>query len=143
MPTFRKTREVLLCAVSENMASDEEFALLYDINTWKNRNFEYRIYNALNLHEISNDDCVAAFRFQKNDIPRFVTALQLPDELQCGMYNDSRVSSVEILCVIFKRLAFPCQYSDMVPRFASLVLLLSLLLLLLLLLLLIYLLLTT
>ena len=137
MPTFRKTREVLLHAISENMVSDEEFALLYDINTWNNRNFEYRIYNALNLHEISNDKLVAEFRFQNNDIPRFVTALQLPDEIQCGMYNDLRVSSVEFFCVIFKRIAFPCRYSDMVPRFARPVLLFLLLLLL------IYLLLTT
>ena len=70
MPIFRKTREVLLCAISENMVSDEEFALLYDINTSKNRDFEYQIYNAFNLQEISDDDCVAGFRFQKNDILR-------------------------------------------------------------------------
>ena len=54
----------------------------------------------------------------KNDILRLVTALQLPDKIQCGMYNDLRVSSVEALCVILKRLAFPCRYSDMMPRFA-------------------------
>ena len=34
------------------------------------------------------------------------------------MYNDLRVSLVEALCVILKRLAFPCWYSDMMPRFA-------------------------
>ena len=34
------------------------------------------------------------------------------------MYNDLRVSSVEALCVILKRLAFPCRCSDMMPRFA-------------------------
>ena len=117
MATFQKIREVLLYAICENMVSDEEFALLYDVNTSKNRDFEYRIYNAFNLHQIS-DDCVAEFRFEKNDISRLVTALQLPDEIQCGMFNDLRVSSVEALCVILKRLAFPCRYSDMVPRFA-------------------------
>ena len=56
--------------------------------------------------------------FKKNDIPRLVTALQLPDEIQCGIYHDLRVSSVEALCVTLKRLAFPCRYSDMMPRFA-------------------------
>ena len=100
------------------MVSDEELALLYDINTSKNRDFEYRIYNVFNLHKISEYDCVEKFRFQKNDIPRLVTALQLADAIQCGMYNDLRVSSVEALCVILKRLAFPCRYSDMMPRFA-------------------------
>ena len=63
MPTFREAREVLLYAISEYMVSDEEFALLYDINTSKNRDFEYWIYNAFNLHEISDDDCVTEFRF--------------------------------------------------------------------------------
>ena len=33
MLTFREAREVLLYAISENMVSDEKFALLYDINT--------------------------------------------------------------------------------------------------------------
>ena len=118
MPTFREAREVLLYAISENMVSDEEFALLYDINTSKNRNFEYWICNAFNLHEISDNDCVAEFGLQKNDIPRLVTALQLPGGMQCGMYNYLRVNSVEALCAILKRLAFPCRYSDMMPRFA-------------------------
>ena len=89
------------------MVSDYEFALLFDIKTSKNRNFEYWIYNAFNLEEISDDDCLAEFRFQKNDIPRLVTALQLPDEIQCGMNNYLRVSFIEALCVILKRLAFP------------------------------------
>ena len=70
MATFQKTREVLLYAISEKMVSDEELALLYDINTSKNRDIEYRIYNVFNLHKISEDDCVEKFRFQKNDIPR-------------------------------------------------------------------------
>ena len=45
--------------------------------------------------------------FRKNDIPRLVTALQLPDEIQYGMNNYLRVSFIEALCVILKRLAFP------------------------------------
>ena len=50
------------------MVSGEEFTLLYDINTSKNRDFEYWACNAFNLHKIVDDDCVAEFRFQKNDI---------------------------------------------------------------------------
>ena len=60
---------------------------------------------------------MAEFRFQKNDIPKLVTALQLPDEIKCGMHYDLRVSLVEALFVILKRLAFPCRYSDMTSRF--------------------------
>ena len=60
---------------------------------------------------------MAEFRFQKNDIPKLVTALQLPGEIKCGMHYDLRVSLVEALFVILKRLAFPCRYSDMMSRF--------------------------
>ena len=118
MPTSREAREVLLYAISKNMVLDEEFALMYDINTSKNRDFEYGIYNAFNLHKISDDDCVAESRFQKNDIPWLVTALRLPDEIQCDMYNDLIDRSVEALCMILQRLVFPCQYSVMMTRFA-------------------------
>ena len=69
MLTFREAKEVLLYAICKNMVSDEEFALLYDINTLKNRKFEYWIYNAFNLHEISNDNCVAKFRLEEMTSP--------------------------------------------------------------------------
>ena len=118
MPTFQEAREVLLYAVSANMVSDKEFVFLYDVSTLKNRDFEYYIYSAFNLHEISDNDYMAEFIFQKNGVSRLVKALQLPDEIQFGMHNDFMVSMVEALCVLLKRLAFPCQYSDMMPRFA-------------------------
>ena len=79
---------MLLYVISENMVLGEEFALLYDINTSRNGEFEYWTYNAFNLREISDDDCVAEFRFKKNDIHRLVTALQLPGEIHWDMYND-------------------------------------------------------
>ena len=100
------------------MVLDEEFALFYDINTSKNKDFEYWIYNAFNSDEISDDVVWKNSGFKKNDIPRLVTALQLPDEIQCGMNNYLRVSFIEALCVILKRLAFPFWYSDMMHGFA-------------------------
>ena len=118
MPTFQEASEVLLYAISENMVSDKEFVFLYNVSTSKNRDFEYCIYGAVNLHEISDNNYMTEFSFQKNGNLRLVTALQLPDEIQFSMYNDFMVSSVEALCVILKRLAFPCQYSDMMCRFA-------------------------
>ena len=56
---------MLLYTLSKNMVLDEEFALFYDINTSKNKDFEYWIYNAFNSDETSDDDCVEEFRFQK------------------------------------------------------------------------------
>ena len=119
MPRFQEATELVLYAISKSMVLDEEFASLYDTNTSKNRDFEYLIWDAFNLHEISDDDCVVEFRFQKNDMPRLVTALQLPDEKDTVWHVQwFKSSMVEALCVILKRLAFPCRYSDMMPRFA-------------------------
>ena len=135
MPSFREAREALLYAFSDNMISGEDFALLYDINTsknrdfeyWlydefkktsKNRDFEYWLYDEFNLNDISDDDCIAEFRFQKNDIIRLGNELHLPNEIRCSLYNDLCVDSVEALCILLKRLAYPCRYLDMIPRFA-------------------------
>ena len=43
MPIFPEARKVLLHALSKHMISYEEFALLYDINTSKKRDFEHWI----------------------------------------------------------------------------------------------------
>ena len=76
MPTFWEARRVVLYVISESMVSDEEFALLYDINTSKNRDIEYRICNAFNLHEIS-DECVVEFRFQKKWHPEISSSASI------------------------------------------------------------------
>ena len=49
MPTFREAREALLYAFSDNLITDEEFVLLYDVNKSKNRDFEYWNYEKFNL----------------------------------------------------------------------------------------------
>lgn len=118
MPTFRQAREALLYGFSDNLITAEEFILLYDINKSKNRDFEYRLYDNFNLQNISDDDCHSEFRFGKNDIIRLRNTLQLPLELQCSLYNNLRVDSVEALCILLRRLAYPCRYSDIIPRFA-------------------------
>ena len=91
--------------------------MLYDVNKSKNKDFEYWNYETFDLDDISNDDCVSEFRFQKNDIRRLVNVLQLPNEITCHFYNNLHVDSLEGLCIILKRLAYPCRYVDMIPRF--------------------------
>ena len=41
MAIFRKTRKCLLTGYAENLIDEEEFILLYDINTSKNPDFPY------------------------------------------------------------------------------------------------------
>ena len=117
MPKFRETREALLHSYSQNLISDEEFLLLYGINTSKNRDFEYWQYDKFNLDSISDDDVISEFRFMKHDIKRLVDVMNFPNEITCHFYNDLRVSGLEALCIVLKRLAYPCRYVDMIPRF--------------------------
>ena len=75
--TFREAREHLLYAFSESLINDEDFALLYDLNTSKNQDFHYWEYDSFDLGAISEDDAYAEFRFLKNDIKRLGRALRL------------------------------------------------------------------
>ena len=66
---------------------------------------------------MSDYDVVAEFRFMKNDILRLVRALDMPNEITCHFYNDRKVESLEELCAVLSRLAYPCRYFHMIPRF--------------------------
>ena len=60
MPNFRETREALLHVHSDNVIDDEEFALLFDLSTSKNRDIEYWKYHTFDLNSY-DDDAVAQF----------------------------------------------------------------------------------
>ena len=60
MPNFRETREALLHVHYDNVIDDEEFALLFDLNTSKNRDIEYWKYHTFDLKSYG-DDLVAQF----------------------------------------------------------------------------------
>ena len=70
-----------------------------------------------NLENISEDDCIAEIRFRINDVKRLQRALNLPNNIVCCLCNDVKVDATEALCVLPKRLAYPCRYSNMIPRF--------------------------
>ena len=62
-------------------------------------------------------ECKADFRVEKRDIPLLIDALstsclQMP---QCR--NKTICDGVEGLCIMLKRFAYPCRYSDMIPIF--------------------------
>lgn len=54
---------------------------------------------------------------KKRDIPALAEALQIPDWISCNNQR-SNAEGTEALCMLLKRFAYPCRYSDMVQRFA-------------------------
>ena len=68
MPNFRENRMALLHAYDDEVINDEEFVLLYDVNTSKNLDLPYGDYENFDLDNLSNDECKAEFCFLKDDI---------------------------------------------------------------------------
>lgn len=54
-------------------------------------------------------------RFGKQDLDLLRRNLQIPDEIVCS--QRSVCDGMEAMCILLKRLAYPCRYTDMVPRF--------------------------
>ena len=77
--------------------------------------FPYLAYERFNLANVTDDECFAEFRFHKKDIPRLVKAFRLPPKFICR--NGTTAFTDEGLCMLLRRLAYPCRYSDMIPRF--------------------------
>ena len=99
----------------QNNLTDEEFAVLYDLNTSKNLDFPYWKYESFDLDTFTDAECISEFRFYRNDVYRLAEALGIPNEFVC--YNGSTFSGLESFCVLLKRLAYPSRYSDLIPTF--------------------------
>ena len=116
MAKLREARKCLLLSHDENLLSDEEFILLYDLNSSRNPDLPYWRYDPFELENFSDDECKVAFRFFKNDVYMLKDVLEIPDEITCC--NRLVVSGIEALCILLKRFSYPIRYSDMVPVFA-------------------------
>ena len=115
MASFRATRELLLLSLDEEIVNEEEFLLLYDANTSTNLEFLHHQYDRFSLQDKETSECTAEFRFDKCDIPILADALRIPPKFKCP--NGTVCDGIEGLCILLKRFAYPCRYSDMLPIF--------------------------
>ena len=68
-----------------------------------------------NFDDWDTVECNIGLRFSKSDVLALLGALQFPERFVCT--QRTTCSGLEGLCILLKRLAFPCRYSDMVSRF--------------------------
>lgn len=115
MASFRDIRNLLVESFDDGDISEDEFLLLYDANTSKNPDFPYDCYGSFDLNEMDDSECLAEFRFHKNDVPVLLEALQLPQSFTC--HQGTICDGIEALCITLRRFAYPCRYSDLIPRF--------------------------
>jgi len=116
MPSLKDVLDMLLLSHYEVIIDDKEFLLLYDLNKSNNLDLPYDSYESFDFDVLEEDECLSEFRFQKHDIPLLAEVLGVPDVFKCS--QRSIADGVEGLCILLKSLAYPCRYSDMLPRFA-------------------------
>ena len=92
MGGLREVREALLLSHAQNIIDDEEFVLLYNLNKSKNPDFAYWNYDMFDLDKLNDDECMAEFRFLKNDIYYLCEKLQIPNEMTCS--NRLKISGI-------------------------------------------------
>ena len=110
---LRNVREYLLLSHAFNLI-DEEFVILYDLNSSKNPGFSYWKYDHFDLDTLDDAECNAEFRFLKNDIYFLRESLQIAENVICS--NRLVVSGEEALCILLKRFSYPIRLRDIVPR---------------------------
>lgn len=97
--SLKEAKKQLLYAFDDGLISDEECLLLYDLNRSTNLDFPYEQYPLFDLDDMQNDECLAEFRFV--------------------LEQRSVVGGMEALCMLLKRLTYPCRYSDMMHSFGQ------------------------
>ena len=107
---------MLLLNHDMKVINDEELLLLLDDNTSRNPEYSYENYQRFNLDEIQELECKAEFRFNKNDIPVLAEVLGLPETFRCS--KRTMANKLKGLCMLLRRTAYPCRYSDLIPRFS-------------------------
>ena len=110
-------QDLIFLSHTSNFIDDEEFLVLCDLFEWKNPCFPYEDYSPFNLVEMTESECLSEFRFRKRDIPILADVLGIPETIRCE--QGSTCDGLEGLCMVLRRLSFPCRYADMIPRFAK------------------------
>ena len=114
---FKNVRNLPLINHNDGFINDDEFVVLYDLYASKNPDFPYDSYAPFDLEELDESESFAEFRFGKRDIRILKKVLLIPDTITCS--QRSVCDGLEGLCMLLKRLSYPCRYGDMVHRFAK------------------------
>ena len=111
---FRDVRNFLLISHADGIIDDEEFIVLYDLYSSRDPDFPYDHYTAFDLDALDESESVAEFCFYKRDVRTLSNVLQIPDTIICD--QRSICDGINGLCILLKRMSYPCRYGDMIHR---------------------------
>ena len=109
MSSFHEVQEHLLLSYEDGILDEDELLLLHEQFMPKNPNFSYEEYDRFSLDETNDAECLTECRFRKHDLQILLEVLQIPDSFRC--YQRGVVDGMEGLCILLKRLSYPCRYS--------------------------------
>ena len=72
--SFREIRSILLQSFDDGDISEDEFLILYDVNTSENPDFPNENYGKFDLNDVDDSACLSEFRFRQGDLSAFWTA---------------------------------------------------------------------
>ena len=115
MASFKEFRQTLLLYYDADLITDEDFIILYELFSSRNPDFAYDSHDRFDFDNMNDDECKAEFRVRKRDLPTLAQALRIPRSFQLS--QRSVVDGMEGLCMLLKRLSYPCRYGDLIYRF--------------------------
>ena len=113
--SFSEIQDAVAFAFADGFLSEEEFLILYNEYKPANRTYPYWEYDAFCLDDFSSSECESHFRIMKDDIPILADSLRLPRRFVCS--QGTVCDHVEGLCMLLKRLTYPCRYFDLISTF--------------------------
>ena len=90
---------MLTTALFDNVISEDEYLIPYDLNSSKNLNLPYDEFKRFELDEMKDSECVAKFRVNKHGLPDLAEAVQISGVFTCR--QRSIIDSMEGLCMPF------------------------------------------
>ncbi|CAB3996986.1 Hypothetical predicted protein [Paramuricea clavata] len=107
--------QLLFLADEEGDVEDDEMLGFFLYLTEGLNPIPHRNYSRFKLENYSNEECVLNFHFTKADVIHLANALRLSDRFVCK--NGTVASTLEGLCMLLRRLAYPNRLTDMVQMF--------------------------
>lgn len=96
-----------------HLATENEDALLYLYSARVERPIAAR--GRFDLHALSSDMCEEYFRFTSNEIVELIDALALPQTIITS--DRHRVTIVDAVCIVLRRLSYPTRLSAIARQF--------------------------
>ena len=83
----------------------------------KDPNFPWDRYSPFNFENMDEAECKAEFRVEKSYLHTLGEVLEIPPTFKCQ--ERTVCDGTEGLCMLLRRLSYPCHYSDMIAHFGT------------------------